>query len=44
MPNTLFQKLNNMHWDAANIALIKQYLTTGQFPNNFSDSKKKEMD
>ena len=42
MPNTLFQKLNNMHWDDANIALIKQYLTTGQFPNNFSDSKKRK--
>ena len=42
MPNTLFQKLNNMHWDDANIVLIKQYLTTGRFPDNFSDSKKRK--
>jgi len=31
-----------MHWDDANIVLIKQYITTGQFPNNFSDSKKRK--
>ena len=40
MPKTLFQKLNNLYWDDETIDLVKEYLTTGQFPDDFSDYKK----
>ena len=39
MPKTLFQKLNNLYWDDENIDLVKEYLTTGEFPDDFSDYK-----
>ena len=39
MPKTLFQKLNNLYWDDETIDLVKEYLTTGHFPDDFSDYK-----
>jgi hypothetical protein len=35
----LFQKLNNLHWHDDNIALIKKYIITKQFPPDFSEFK-----
>ena len=34
MPKTLFQKLNNLYWDDETIDLVKEYLTTGEFPDD----------
>ena len=38
----LFQKLNNLHWNDDNIALIKKYVITKQFPPDFSDFKRRK--
>jgi hypothetical protein len=40
--NVLFQKLNNLHWYDENIELIKQYITTKQFPPTFSEFKRRK--